>query len=298
MKSILILGASGMLGHTLFSQLFHSDCYETRATARKSETLARFFAPEMLHKIVGGVNADNFDSIIKIMGEFKPDCVINCIGIIKQLAASAEHIPAMSVNSLFPHRLAMLCNAVGARLIHISSDCVFDGLKGNYVETDPSNASDLYGRTKFLGEVASYRHCITLRTSIIGHELGTRYGLVEWFLSQTSEVNGFTRATFSGFPTIELADIIINNVIPDTNLHGLYHLSSSPICKYDLLKMIGHQYSIATKVVPCDDFIADRSLDSQRFRQATGYSVPSWEELIRRMHQDFITVDHYRERQR
>lgn len=296
MTSVLILGASGMLGHTLLSRLFYSKRYEIRATARKTGALARFFPNEIMHAIVGGVDADNFDSIVKVMGEFKPDCVINCIGIIKQLSASAEHIPALSVNSLFPHRLAMLCKAVDARLIHISSDCVFDGMKGNYVETDTSNASDLYGRTKFLGEVASYQHCITLRTSIIGHELGTSYGLVEWFLSQTAEVNGFTRATFSGFPTNELADIIINYVIPDTKLHGLYHVSSDPICKYELLGMIARQYGVATKIIPCADFIADRSLDSQRFRQATGYKSPSWEELTRRMQQDFITADHYQER--
>lgn len=285
-----------MLGHTLFSRLFHSDRYEVRATARKTETLASFFSPEMLRTIAGGVDADNFDAIVKVMGEFKPDCVINCIGIIKQLSVSAEHIPALSVNSLFPHRLAMLCRAVGARLIHISSDCVFDGLNGNYLESDASNASDLYGRTKFLGEVASYPHCVTLRTSIIGHELGTHYGLVEWFLSQSGKVNGFTKAIFSGFPTIELADIIINHVIPDRNLHGLYHVSSDPVSKYDLLAMIAERYGFSTEIIASDDFVADRSLNSQRFRHATCYIPPAWEQLVERMHTDFISAGHYRER--
>lgn len=296
-NKILILGASGMLGHTLFSQLFLSDRYDVLATARKADTLAPYFRPEMLRNITSGIDADNFDSIVKVTGDFKPDCIINCIGIIKQLSASTEHIPALSINALFPHRLASLCKAAGARLIHISSDCVFDGIKGNYCEDDVSNASDLYGRTKFLGE-PTYPDSVTLRTSIIGHELGTRYGLVEWFLSQTTEVNGFTRATFSGFPTITLADIIINHVLPDTDLHGLYHVSSDPICKYDLLGMIAHEYGIPTRIVPCNDFIANRALDSHRFRQATGYSVPTWEELIRHMHQDFITADHYQERRR
>lgn len=296
-NKILVLGASGMLGHTLFSQLFLSGRYDVRATARKAESLARYFRPEMLRNVAGGVDADNFDSIVKVLGDFKPDCVINCIGIIKQLSASTEHIPALSINALFPHRLAALCKAAGARMIHISSDCVFDGLKGNYREEDVSNASDLYGRTKFLGELDD-SDGVTLRTSIIGHELGTRYGLVEWFLSQTAEVSGFTRAIFSGFPTIALADIIINHVIPDISLHGLYHISSDPITKYDLLGMIAHQYRVPTKIFHCDDFIADRSLDSQRFRLATGYNVPSWEELTRRMHEDFISADHYQERRR
>lgn len=297
MNSVLILGASGMLGHTLFARLFHSEHYHVRATARKADPLAHFFSSEMTKNITWGVDADNFDAIVKVMGDFKPDCVINCIGIIKQLAASAEHIPALSVNSLFPHRLAMLCKAVDARLIHISSDCVFDGLQGNYRETDASNASDLYGRTKFLGEVTSYPHCITLRTSIIGHELGTRFGLVEWFLSQTGRVNGFTKAIFSGFPTIKLAKIIMEHVMPNQDLHGLYHVASDPISKYDLLAAIARHYKIPIEITASDDFVADRSLDSHRFQQATGYIPPSWEQLVEYMHADFLSAEHYRERQ-
>jgi dTDP-4-dehydrorhamnose reductase len=190
----------------------------------------------------------------------------------------------------------MLCKAVGARLIHISSDCVFDGLKGNYLETDPSNASDLYGRTKFLGEV-DHPHCVTLRTSIIGHELGTHYGLVEWFLQQTGTVKGYTGAIFSGFPTVELADIIAQHVIPKPELRGLYHVSSDPISKFDLLKMIAGQYGIETGIEPYAEFIANRSLDSRRFLEATGYASPSWERLVQRMHTDFTSSAHYRTRQ-
>lgn len=286
-----------MLGHSLLSQMFYSKIYEVKATARKTKPLAKYFSNELLEHIIPEIDTDNFDAIIKIMAEFKPDCVINCVGIIKQLAASAEYIPALSVNSLFPHRLAMLCKASNARLIHISSDCVFDGLKGNYKESDASNASDLYGRTKFLGEVSTYTHCITLRTSIIGHELASQYGLVEWFLSQKQSVNGFTKAIFSGFPTIELVNIILNHVIPDNTLQGLYHVSSDSINKNDLLKMIAKQYGIATTIIPNDSFVADRSLDSTRFRQATGYIPPTWENLIKSMHSNFISAFHYRERQ-
>lgn len=294
--SVLILGASGMLGHTLFARMLSTDCYEVKATARKAAGLDRYFSSEMLNSVTVGVDADNFDAILKVMGEFKPDCVINCIGIIKQLAASAEHIPALSVNSLFPHRLAMLCKAVGTRLIHISSDCVFDGMKGNYLESDPSNASDLYGRTKFLGEVSSYPHCITLRTSIIGHELGTQYGLVEWFLAQRGSVNGFTKAIFSGFPTVEFANILVNYVMPNQELKGLYHVSSNPISKHDLLTTIAKQYGVSTEICATDDFSADRSLNSQRFQQDTGYLPPTWDKLIECMHSDFISSKHYRER--
>lgn len=293
--SVLVLGVSGMLGHTLFSRLCHSNNYDVRGTARKKDSLARFYSSELLQKITGGVDADNFDAVIKILGETRPDCVINCIGIIKQLSASAEPIPALSVNALFPQRLAMLCKTAGARLIHISSDCVFDGMRGNYRESDTSNAADLYGRTKFLGEVDA-PHCVTLRTSIIGHELDTRYGLVEWFLAQTGQTQGYIRAIFSGFPTTTLADIILHKVLTDSSLQGLYHLSSAPVSKYDLLEMIARQYGKEINIAPHADFLADRSLDSQRFRQATGYQPPTWEQLIREMHNDFMTAEHYKER--
>lgn len=293
---ILVLGASGMLGHTLYARLHKAGVYDVRATARKAEFLGAYLSADKLAKISGGVDADNFDSIVKVIGEFKPDQVINCIGIIKQLAASTEHIPALSVNSLFPHRLAMLCKAAGVRIIHVSSDCVFDGSKGNYLETDASNASDLYGRTKFLGEV-DYPHAVTLRTSIIGHELGTRYGLVEWFLQQTGTVKGYTSAIFSGFPTVELADIIIDHVIPRPELCGLYHISSDPVSKHDLLKLIARQYGAEIGIEPCAEFVADRSLDSRRFREVTGYTPPSWDLLVQRMHADFISSAHYRTRQ-
>ena len=286
-----------MLGHTLFSRLYHSGRCIVHGTARKTDTLAGYFSPELIGSITGGIDADNFDAVVKTVGAFKPDVVINCIGIIKQLAASSEHIPALSVNSLFPHRLAALCKASGSRLIHISSDCVFDGQKGGYSEIDLSNASDLYGRTKFLGEVTGEAHCVTLRTSIIGHELGTRFGLVEWFLSQGGPVQGFTRAVFSGFPTGELAEIILERVLPDTGLSGLYHVSSDAVSKYDLLRMIAARYGVPTAIAPCPVFSADRSLDSSRFRQATGYITPPWEQLIDDMYRDFVTAHHYRERQ-
>lgn len=293
---VLILGATGMLGHTIFARLVHADCFEVKATTRNLSGLARYFSAEMLKNTVGGVDADNFDVIVKILGEFRPQCVINCIGIIKQLAASTEHIPALSINSLFPHRLALLCKAAGARLIHISSDCVFDGMKGQYREEDTSNAADLYGRTKFLGEV-TYPHCVTLRTSIVGHELGTQYGLVEWFLAQKGPVNGFTKAVFSGFPTVELAHIIMNYVLPHPELQGLYHLSSAPVNKHDLLSLIAEQYGRDTSIIPTDSFVADRSLDSSRFQRITGYTPPSWGQLVENMHYDFMSAAHYRERQ-
>jgi len=295
-QKLLVLGVSGMLGHTLFARLSECGHFEVRGTVRKLEPLARYFTPELLENVQSDTDADNFDSVIKAVACFKPDQVINCIGIIKQLSTATESIPSIMINALFPHRLASLCKATGARLIQISTDCVFDGMRGNYREEDASNASDIYGRTKFLGEL-DYPHCITLRTSIIGHELGTHHGLIEWFLAQESGVRGFPRAIFSGLTTIELTHVIAEHVIPNRDLYGLYHVSATPVNKYDLLRMVAQVYGRKTEIEPDADFYADRSLDSSRFTRATGYVSPSWEELIERMHHEFLTAGYYSKRQ-
>jgi dTDP-4-dehydrorhamnose reductase len=296
MTSVLILGASGMLGHALFSRMYASGQIRVHATTRNADRLDRFFSAALLENLVDGVEAENFESAVRTVEAIKPDWVINCIGVIKQRAGSNDPITAISINALFPHRLAMLCKGTGTRLIHVSTDCVFDGQKGNYVESDPANALDLYGRTKFMGE-PNDPHCLTLRTSIIGHELLTRQGLVEWFLSQTGRVKGYTRAIFSGFSTLELADIIINHVLENAALQGLYHLSSTAISKHDLLRIIARQYGLTTDIAPSRVPVIDRTLDSARFKKATGYLAPNWPEMIARMHQDFLAQDYYQERQ-
>jgi dTDP-4-dehydrorhamnose reductase len=199
-----------------------------------------------------------------------------------------DPIMSISLNALFPHRISLICRTAKIRMIHISTDCVFSGKKGNYLESDESDAEDLYGRSKFLGEVAYPPHSITLRTSIIGRELKTRLGLIEWFLSQKdgSTIHGYKRAIFTGFTTDEISHIIMNNVIPHPELTGLYHVSSDPINKYDLLQIANQAFGRKINILPNEDFFIDRSLDSTRFRQATGYQPPSWIEMIREMAKD------------
>jgi len=286
-KKVLIFGATGMLGYSLFRQLSQLKNLEVHATVRGLEGLSSWFDSKLLVNIRENVDADNFDSILRILADIKPEAVINCIGIIKQLQMANDPIISININSLFPHRLALACAASDARLIHISTDCVFRGTMGNYTENDYSDATDLYGRTKFLGEVY-YPHCITLRTSIIGHELKGKYGLIEWFLAQNEKARGFTKAIYSGFPTVEIARIIADYVIPNRDLTGLYHVSSDAISKYELLCLVAKQYGKKTKIERYDDFVCDRSLDSSRFRNATGYKPPSWPELIDKMYQDFV----------
>jgi len=280
---ILILGGSGMLGHRLWINLRKE--HEVWVTVRSNSGSDFPDVPEFpQHYVRPMVDALNFDQVIRAMASIQPDLVINCIGLIKQLGHVArDPLFSISLNAMFPHRLSMVCRTSKVRLIHISTDCVFSGKKGSYLESDQSDAEDLYGRTKFLGEVAYPPHCITLRTSIIGHELKTRLGLIEWFLAQTGTIRGYTRAIFTGFTTDELSRVIMQRVIPNPDLTGLYHVSTDPISKYDLLCHARKAYKKDIEIVPDVDFMMDRSLDSTRFRQATGYQPPSWPEMIDEM---------------
>lgn len=284
---ILLLGATGMLGHTVFKHLSEMDRFDVHATARSIDGLSKWFTPELMSNVIDGVDAYQFDSVERAINEVRPDVVINCIGIIKQLAEASDPLKAITINALFPHQVANVCRTSGTRMIQISTDCIFSGARGNYTEDDSSDAGDLYGRTKFLGE-AYYPHCVTLRTSIIGHELKGKYGLIEWFLEQEGNTKGFTRAIFSGFPTLELTRIIAEYVIPNKELSGLYQVSSEPISKYELLKLVAERYKKNIDIEPYEDFCLDRSLDSARFRKLTGYKPPSWPELIDMMYRDFV----------
>ena len=286
-QKILILGVTGMLGHMLFKNLLASGHSEVYGTARSVSGLDRFFTGDEQRFILPTVDADNFDTIIKALASVRPDIVINCIGLIKQLPNGNDPLTAITINARLPHRISLICSAVNARLIHFSTDCVFDGHAGMYTESDIPSPADLYGRTKLLGEL-TYPHCVTLRTSIIGHELKDKFGLVEWFLSQKDTVRGYNRAIYSGFPTVELAKIIEEYVLPDKDLSGIYHVSSEPISKYDLLHIIKRLYNVVTTIEPSDDFLCDRSLDSGRFRKLTGYTPPDWHALIAAMHEDFV----------
>ena len=280
---VLVLGASGMLGNTVFRYFSESADLQVFASARGA-AVKRVYPPALAANIVDGVDVDNLDSLALLFAKTKPDVVVNCIGLIKQLAEANDPLQAIPINSLLPHRLARLCAVGGARLIHISTDCVFAGDRGNYTEVDMSDATDLYGRTKFLGEV-DYPHAITLRTSIIGHELASANGLVGWFLAQQGEVKGYTKAIFSGFPTVELAHIIRDVVLPRAELHGLYQVAAAPISKFDLLELVADVYGKKIVIHRDDGLVIDRSLNAAKFHNATGYAPPSWPQLIQKMHQ-------------
>lgn len=237
---ILVLGVTGMLGSAVFHTFSQSDT-QVFGTLRDKKYV-RYF-PEHAHShLITNVDVLDMDSLFKVFELVRPDVVINCVGLIKQLATAKDPLVVLPINAMLPHRLAKLCALSHARLIHISTDCVFSGQKGLYLEHDVSDAEDLYGKSKYIGEITELPHAITLRTSIIGHELNSNHALLEWFLSQENEVNGFTKAVFSGLPTFELARIIRDYVIPHPELSGLYHVAASPINKYDLLALIAEIY--------------------------------------------------------
>jgi dTDP-4-dehydrorhamnose reductase len=281
---ILVLGASGMLGNAVFRYFSERSNVETFGTLRSAKALA-FFNESLHSQLITAVDVENFDSLASVFAHIKPTVVINCIGLVKQLAVANDPLYALPMNAMLPHRLARLCELVNARLIHISTDCVFSGTRGNYDEQDFADANDLYGRSKYLGEVVDCPHVVTLRTSIIGHELSGNQGLVNWFLAQQGTVKGFTKAIFSGVPTVELARVIADFVLPNANLHGLYQVASEPINKYELLHLLATEYQKSIDIIPDTQLVIDRSLNGAKFHSATAYVSPQWLALVAMMRQ-------------
>jgi dTDP-4-dehydrorhamnose reductase len=278
---ILILGASGMLGNAVLRVFAASPGFEVWGTVR-SRSASALLPEQVRSRLIAGIDVADIDVVMRAMESARPDLVVNCVGLVKQLASAEDPLEAIPINALLPHRLARLCAVAGARLVHMSTDCVFSGTKGMYVEDDPSDAHDLYGRSKYLGEV-DYPHALTLRTSIIGHELGGARSLIGWFLAQEGAVRGYRQAIFSGLPTVEVARVIRDQVVPHPELHGVYHLSAAPISKLELLGLVANAYGKSIEIQPDDSLAIDRSLDSTRFREATGFKPGPWPELVASM---------------
>jgi dTDP-4-dehydrorhamnose reductase len=280
---ILILGASGMIGSAIFRVLSKEVGLDVWGSIR-SDDLKRFFNNEQQKNLVICNDVlDNFQ-LVRLFADTQPNLVINCIGLTKHHKEADDPLLAVPINTMLPHFLADLCKASKSRLIHISTDCIFSGTHGAYLESDHSDALDVYGKSKYLGEVTSYPHAITLRTSTIGHELQSAYGLLEWFLAQKEYCTGFNKAIFSGLPNTVFAEIVRDYVIPKPELSGIYHVGASPISKYELLKLIAIEYDKEINIICDDKFAIDRSLNSGLFSKITGYQALSWPDLIQSMH--------------
>ncbi|ASJ74575.1 dTDP-4-dehydrorhamnose reductase [Granulosicoccus antarcticus IMCC3135] len=272
-----------MLGNAVLRLFEQSSGYLVFGSVR-SHSAAGLLPQSVKRRLVACIDVENFDSLAGLFSQTNPQIVINCIGLVKQKAEAADPLLALPINSILPHRLARLCAVAGARLIHISTDCVFSGTRGMYTEGDFPDATDMYGRTKFLGEV-DYPHAVTLRTSIIGQELQEARSLVSWFLAQNGEVKGYQSAIFSGLPTLEVGRVIRDYVIPNPQLQGLYHVSAEPINKFDLLMLLARVYQKEINIVPDNTLVINRSLDSSLFRKSVGYTPSSWPELVSSMQQ-------------
>lgn len=279
---VLILGGSGMLGHKLWQVL--SPSLDTHVTVRGNGSNG---ALEILDpgRTLADVSAERFDTVARAVAAVRPDVVVNCIGIVKQADAARDPIASISVNSLFPHRLAALCGAEGARLIHVSTDCVFSGRAGRYSEDDIPDPVDLYGRSKLLGEVPD-GDCLTVRTSIIGRELSGANGLLEWFLGESGSIRGFRHAIFSGLTTQALGGVLGSIICDHPGLAGIRHVASEPISKLDLLCLLKDAYGLDVEIVADDTVVCDRSLDATLVEREIGLHPAPWAEMVAQLAAD------------
>ena len=292
MIKVLIFGANGMLGHKLIQQL--EPQFDVYGTIRGTFDTVEKYGIFDKAKIIENVSATDISSIEAAVRTPQPDVVINAVGIIKQVPSAKDVIMALEVNSIFPHRLAMFGETYGFRLITIRTDCVFDGVRGFYNEEDTPNATDLYGKSKNLGEVTG-PNCLTIRSSIIGRELDSSHSLTEWFLTNSGKtICGFANAIYSGFPTIVFADIIASLIIDHKELSGLHHIAAEPINKFDLLTLVNKSFNAGVTLDRDEDFHINRSLDGSRFANLTGFKPQPWEEMIKRMADDPTPYDSFR----
>ena len=278
---IYILGASGMLGSKLFTEFIKSPKHKIKGSVRKIPKKLKPFS-KFIDK---NTDVNNIVTVAYNLKKFKPDVVINCVGVIKQkILNKHDEKNTFYLNSIFPHELYKIVKSIKSRLIHFSTDCVFDGKLGNYNEKYPANSKDLYGFSKILGEV-SYIGTLTLRTSIIGHELNSNLSLLEWFLSQNKSCKGYTKSFFSGLTTIEIYKILLK-ILLKKNLTGIYHLSSTKISKYELLKKISKIYKKKIVIIKSNKFKIDRSLNSTKLKKILKYKSPNWNNLILEMYKN------------
>jgi dTDP-4-dehydrorhamnose reductase len=280
---ILILGGDGMLGHQLFRQWCSR--HDVYVTLRGESTMTSAFARLAASNAFPSVDVRSIDAVVSCISNLRPDAIVNAVGIVKQGLLAKDVLLNLEINALFPHRLARVAQVIGARVIHFSTDCVFSGRRGGYTENDSPDPEDLYGRTKLLGELA-YPNCITLRTSIVGRELLRKTALLEWFLAQRGTVRGFTRAIYTGFTTIEFARIVERLLVDHPTAEGLWHVSSEPISKFDLLGLFRDHFGLDTQIAPDATFLCDRSLISDRFRSTFGYTPPAWTDMVAELAQD------------
>ena len=283
MTRVLVLGAGGMLGHKVFQRARPE--FETLGTIRAWNPTwgaLGIFDQSALREL----EASDFGAVKRLLEETRPDWVVNCIGVVKQRRLAQDESYSNVINADLPWLLAETAMKRSFRLIHISTDCVFSGAEGQYREANPPDPVDAYGRSKLAGEVTG-KGVLTLRTSMIGREIGGWSSLVEWFLRNPEpKVKGFNRAIFSGLTTLAMADEILRLIREGSPLTGLYHISADAVDKYHLLSMVRDAYGVTTEIEPDDSFVIDRSLNSDRYRRDANFAPAPWPRMIADMAAD------------
>jgi len=285
---ILILGASGMLGHQVYTELRHHGL-DLRACLRKTYADVQSYDCFRPQDVIGRVDLAQGFEVTRLLNHEKPDVVINCAGVTTRKLGLERPDQVMALNAHLPRLVSEWCETYEARLIHISTDCVFKGGHAPYTEDSATEAQDLYGRSKIEGEIKDSRRTLTLRTSIIGFELGTQTELLEWFLSRTGQsAQGYQNVIYSGVTTNYLARTLCTLILKFPDLSGLYQISSPPISKYALLKLINDRFSLSVALTPETTTSSDKTLLSDRFFLATGLKRPDWNEQIQELSQIFL----------
>lgn len=286
-KSIVVLGCTGMLGHKLVQTISATTDYHVYGTVRSlnSDRLSQIPKNNKV-TIVSDIHADSLTNLENLLAKARPIAVVNCIGIIKQLPEGSQPLPCIKINSLFPHQLAELTKKVGSRLFHFSTDCVYSGIKGHYQETDPTDPQDIYGKSKALGELNG-PGCFTIRSSIIGPELGSKLGLFEWFCSQKGRsVKGYRKALYTGFTTAAMSQILLMLIEKFPEISGVWNVASTPISKYEILGLINSHLKLGITIEEDQSYAVNRTLDGSKFEKATGFRPPTWEQMISQLAQD------------
>lgn len=292
---IVILGATGMLGHKLWLRL-PLRFPDTVAVIRRKRADPQNHGLFSKGQVVDGIDVANFSALNDALERLRPDVIVNCVAITKRRGSTADPVPDITLNALLPHQLAAWAQARGARLIHFSTDCVFDGKTGGYTEASPTTAEDLYGRTKALGETTG-AYALTLRSSFIGRELANDTELLEWFLAQRGRcIRGYRQALYSGVSSIYLCDLVADILLRHPGLGGLYNLASETISKYDLLCLAREKFGLDVEIEPDDSYVCKRNLDGGLLRRALGTSPPSWAQMMTELAADPTPYEEWRMR--
>ncbi len=287
---VLVLGVAGMLGHKVF-RTFTDAGVDTWGTLRQGKQNYKKWPFLQSAKVVGDVDVTT-SQLQTILNEIKPQFVINCVGLTIRKENSSDERANIKLNALLPHEIEFWCRNNNAKLLHYSTDHVFNGQKGDYTEESPKDAADVYGQSKSLGEVNHSEFALTLRSSIIGRELDRKTELLEWFLAHRGKsAKGYTRSIYSGVTTNYLAELSLRIVKEQPKLSGLLQPTSVPISKFELLKKINATFRLGIELQADDKVVVNNTLLANKFNAVTGWTVPAWDQLVDDLARDSVFYD-------